>query len=69
MSYLDEDTFLSLSLANDLCNETERAETWRHMAILLASVLREAHVGPYSNKNDVLDAFKNLLKSEQSSKV
>ena len=69
MSYLDDDTYLSLSLANDLCNETERAETWKHMAILLASVLREAHTSPHSNKNDVMEAFKNLLKSEQSSKL
>ena len=66
MSYLDEDTFLSLSLANDLCNEHERAETWKEMAVLLASVLRDCHVGPHSYKNDALEAFKDLLKSETS---
>jgi len=69
MSYLDEDTFLSLSLANDLCNEHERAETWKQIAVLLASVLRESWSSPHSIKNDALDAFKNLLKSEQSLKV
>ena len=69
MSYLDEDTFLSLSLANDLCNETERAEAWKQMAKLLASVLRDSCVGPHSCKNDALEAFKNLHKSEQSRKV
>lgn len=68
MSYLDDDTFLSLSLANDLCNEHERAETWKQMAILLASVLRESYASPHSNKNDVMEAFKSLLKNEQSSK-
>jgi hypothetical protein len=68
MSYLDEDTFLSLSLANDLCNEHERAETWKQMAILLAGVLRESWSNPHSIKNDALEAFKNLLKSEQSRK-
>ena len=69
MSYLDEDTYLSLSLANDLCNETERAEAWKQMATLLASVLRDCYVGPHSYKNDALEAFKVLHKSEQSSKV
>jgi hypothetical protein len=69
MSYLDEDTFLSLSLANDLCNEHERAETWKQMAVLLASVLGESWSSPHSIKNDALDAFKDLLKSEQSLKV
>jgi len=69
MSYLDEDTFLSLSLANDLCNEHERAETWKQMAVLLASVLRESWSSPHSIKNDALDAFKDLLKSEESLKV
>ena len=69
MSYLDEDTFLSLSLANDLCNEHERAETWKQIAVLLASVLRESWSSPHSIKNDALDAFKDLLKSEQSLKV
>jgi hypothetical protein len=69
MSYLDEDTFLSLSLANDLCNEHERAETWRQMAVLLASVLRESWSSPHSIKNDALDAFNDLLKSEESLKV
>ena len=68
MSTFDEDTYLSLSLANDLCNEHERAETWKQMAILLASVLRDAHASPHSNKNDVMEAFKSLLKNEQSSK-
>lgn len=68
MSYLDDDTYLSLSLANDLCNEHERAETWKQMAILLASVLRESYASPHSNKNDVMEAFKSLLKNEQSSK-
>ena len=69
MSYLDEDTFLSLSLANDLCNEHERAEEWKQMATLLASVLRDCYVGPHSYKNDALEAFKVLHKSEQSRKV
>jgi hypothetical protein len=69
MSYLDDDTFLSLSLANDLCNEHERAETWKQMAVLLASVLRDSWTSPHSIKNDALDAFKDLLKSEQSLKV
>jgi hypothetical protein len=69
MSYLDEDTFLSLSLANDLCNEHERAEAWKQMAILLASVLRDSWSSPHSIKNDALEAFKDLLKSEQSLKV
>ena len=69
MSYLDDDTFLSLSLANDLCNEHERAETWKQMAVLLASVLRDYWTSPHSIKNDALDAFKDLLKSEQSLKV
>jgi hypothetical protein len=69
MSYLDEDTFLSLSLANDLCNEHERAETWKQMAVLLASVLMESWSSPHSIKNDALDAFKDLLKSEESLKV
>lgn len=69
MSYLDKDTFLSLSLANDLCNEHERAETWKQMAVLLASVLRESWSSPHSIKNDALDAFKDLLKSEESLKV
>ncbi len=69
MSYLEEDTFLSLSLANDLCNEHERAETWKQMAVLLASVLRDSWTSPHSIKNDALDAFKDLLKSEESLKV
>ena len=69
MSHLDEDTFLSLSLANDLCNETERAEAWKQMATLLASVLRDSFDWPNSYKNDALEAFKVLHKSEQSSKV
>ena len=69
MSHLDEDTFLSLSLANDLCNEHERAETWKQMAILLASVLRDSWTSPHSIKNDALEAFKDLLKSEKSLKV
>jgi hypothetical protein len=69
MSYLEEDTFLSLSLANDLCNEHERAETWKQMAILLASVLRDSWTSPHSVKNDALEAFKDLLKSEKSLKV
>lgn len=69
MSYLDEDTFLSLSLANDLCNEHERAETWKQMAVLLASVLKDSWTSPHSIKNDALDAYKDLLKSEQSLKV
>ena len=69
MSYLEEDTFLSLSLANDLCNEHERAETWKQMAILLASVLKDSWTSPHSIKNDALEAFKDLLKNEKSLKV
>jgi hypothetical protein len=69
MSYLDEDTFLSLSLANDLCNEHERAEAWKQMAVLLASVLRESWSSPHSIKNDALEAFKDLLKNETSLRV
>jgi hypothetical protein len=69
MSYLDEDTFLSLSLANDLCNEHERAEAWKQMATLLASVLRDSWSSPHSIKNDALEAFKDLLKNETSLRV